>query len=105
MTKFINKMEFENEVIKSDLPVVVNFTASWCGPCKLLSPVLEQISDELAEKAKIVKIDVDQNKDTAMEFNVKSVPTMLVFKNGEIVDKVVGAVPKAQLKEKITTWM
>jgi len=105
MTKMITEVEFESEVVKSDVPVVVNFTASWCGPCKMISPILEQLSDEFAEKAKIVKVDVDQNKSTALQYNVKSVPTLLFFKNGEIVDKVVGAVPKSELKNKISPWV
>jgi len=105
MTKLINETEFEAEVVKSDLPVVVTFSATWCGPCKLIAPILDQLSDEFADKAKIVKVDVDQSKSTALQYNVKSVPTLLVFKNGEIVDKVVGAVPKSALKDKISPWV
>ena len=105
MTKLISEVEFEAEVVKSDLPVVVAFSATWCGPCKLIAPILDQLSDEFADKAKIVKLDVDQSKNTALHYNVKSVPTLLVFKNGETVDKVVGAVPKSALKDKITPWI
>lgn len=105
MTKLVSEMEFENEVIKSELPVVVDFFATWCGPCKLIAPILDQLSDEFAEKAKIVKVDVDQAKSMAVQYNVKSVPTFIVFKNGEVVDKVVGALPKNELKNKITPWV
>jgi len=102
MTKLVSEMEFENEVIKSEVPVVVDFFATWCGPCKLIAPILDQLSDEFGEAAKIVKVDVDQAKEMAIEYNVKSVPTLIFFKNGEIVDKVVGALPKNELKSKIT---
>ena len=102
MTKLVSEMEFESEVIKSEVPVVVDFFATWCGPCKMIAPILDQLSDEFGESAKIVKVDVDQAKEMAIEYNVKSVPTLIFFKNGEIVDKVVGALPKNELKSKIT---
>ena len=105
MAKIVNEIEFENEVIKSELPVLVDFFATWCGPCKMIAPILDQLSDEFAEKAKIVKVDVDQAKEMAMQYSVKSVPTMLLFKNGEIVDKFVGALPKNELKNKIMPWV
>ena len=101
MTKLVTEIEFENEVIKSDVPVVVDFFATWCGPCKMIAPVLDQLADELGAAAKIVKVDVDRDKNIAAQYNVKSMPTLLFFKNGEIVDKVVGAVPKHELKDKI----
>ena len=101
MTTLVNGTEFENEVIKSDIPVVVDFFATWCGPCKLIAPVLDQLSDEFNGTAKIVKLDVDQAKEVAIQYGVKSVPTLIFFKDGEIADKVVGAQPKSELKSKI----
>ena len=102
MMKLISEAEFENEVLKADVPVVVDFFATWCGPCKLIAPVLDQLAGELGDTAKIVKVDVDQAKEMAIQYGVKSVPTLIIFKNGEIVDKVVGALPKSELKNKIT---
>ena len=105
MMKLISEAEFENEVLKADVPVVVDFFATWCGPCKLIAPVLDQLAGELGDGAKIVKVDVDQTKEMAIQYGVKSVPTLIIFKNGEIVDKIVGALPKAELKNKITPLM
>jgi len=99
--KQISDAEFNAEVIQSDKPVVVDFFANWCGPCKMIAPLLEQISDEVAGQASIVKIDVDQNKEMASQYGVKSIPTLIIFKNGEVVDKIVGALPKDELKSKI----
>jgi len=101
MMKLINGDEFENEVLQSDLPVAVDFFATWCGPCKMIAPVLDQIAAELEGTAKIVKVDVDQSKEMAIHYGVKSVPTVILFKNGEIVDKIVGALPKNEFKDKI----
>ena len=101
MMKQISAAEFENEVLKADVPVVVDFFASWCGPCKMIAPVLDQLATELAGKAKIVKVDVDESRDVAMEYNIKSMPTFIFFNNGEIADKAVGALPKNELMDKI----
>lgn len=92
---------FEAEVIQSDVPVVVDFWTTWCGPCKMIAPILEEVAEELGDKVKIVKVDVDKNSQTAGKYNIMSVPSLLFFKNGEVVDQVVGAVPKAQLLQKI----
>lgn len=92
---------FENEVINSDVPVLVDFYADWCGPCKMMAPVIEQLSTEYAGKAKIGKLDVDVNGVTAQKYRVMSIPTMLLIKNGQVVETVVGAVPKQQLEAKI----
>ena len=102
MMKVVNATDFENEVIKSQVPVVVDFFATWCGPCKLIAPVLDQLAEEFEGTAKIVKLDVDQAKEVAIEYGVKSVPTLVFFKDGEIADKVVGAQPKSELKSKIS---
>ncbi len=89
--------QFEKEVLQSDVPVVVDFWATWCGPCKMIAPILEEVAGEYAEKVKIVKIDVDSNSETAAKHSIMSIPSLLFFKNGEVVEKVVGAVPKAKL--------
>ncbi|MCL2574741.1 MAG: thioredoxin [Defluviitaleaceae bacterium] len=103
--KVVGTNDFQNEVIKSEMPVVVDFFATWCGPCKLIAPVLDQLAEEFDGTAKIVKLDVDQAKEIAIEYGVKSVPTLIFFKDGEIADKVVGAQPKAELKSKISAMI
>ena len=93
--------QFESEVLKSDIPVIVDFWATWCGPCKMIAPILEEVAGEYGEKVKIVKIDVDSNSQTAAKHNIMSIPSLLFFKNGEVVDQVVGAIPKAQLTARL----
>ncbi len=92
---------FEEEVIKSDVPVIVDFWAIWCGPCRVIGPVVEEIGEEYGEKAKVVKLDVDNNNQTAMKYGIRNIPTLLFFKNGEVVDKQVGVVPKPVLVNKL----
>lgn len=92
---------FENEVINSDVPVVVDFYADWCGPCKMMAPVIDQLATEYQGKAKIGKLNVDENGVTAQKYRVMSIPTLLIIKNGQVVDTVVGAVPKQHLEAKI----
>jgi thioredoxin 1 len=91
---------FETEIEKHDGLVVVDFWAIWCGPCRMVAPILDQLAVEYAGKAKVAKLDVDANQATAMRFNVRSIPTILFFKNGKLVDTVIGAVPKARLESK-----
>ncbi len=88
---------FEKAVLQSDVPVLVDFWAAWCGPCKAIAPVLDELSGEFEGKARIVKIDVDANPNLAAQYGIRSIPSLFVFKNGEKVDNVVGAQPKAQL--------
>jgi len=91
---------FETEIEKHDGLAVVDFWATWCGPCRMVAPILDQLAAEYGEKAKVAKLDVDSNQRTAMRFNVRSIPTILFFKGGKVVDTVIGAVPKAKLELK-----
>jgi len=93
---------FEQEVLKSEVPVFVDFWAPWCGPCQMMGPIIEELSSEYDKsKVKVVKLDVDKNQETAGRYKVMSIPTFLVFKDGEVVDKLVGGVQKEKLKEMI----
>ena len=92
---------FENEVLNSEVPVLVDFYADWCGPCKMMAPVIEELSTQYEGQAKIGKLDVDQNGVTAQKYRVMSIPTILLIKDGKVVETVVGAVPKQQLEAKI----
>ena len=88
---------FESDVLKSSTPVVVDFWAEWCGPCKAIGPSLEEISDEMGDKVKIAKLNIDENPTIAAQYGIRSIPTMLMFKDGEMVSTKVGAAPKSSL--------
>ena len=92
---------FDTEVKNSDVPVLIDFWAVWCGPCKMIAPIVEELAGEYDGKAKIGKLDVDNNQKVAMQFGIRSIPTLLIFKGGEMVDQIVGAVPKAHIEEKL----
>ena len=92
---------FESLVIKSDKPVIVDFWAVWCGPCRIVGPIVQEIGDEFTDKAVVGKLDVDSNPEAAKTYGIRNIPTILFFKNGEVVDKQVGAVPKQVLVQKL----
>ncbi|MEF9918793.1 MAG: thioredoxin [Eubacterium sp.] len=104
MAKIIKTEAFKTEVLEHKGTVLVDFFATWCGPCKMLAPTLDKLSDELADKVKIVKVDIDQEAALAREFMVMSVPTMKIFKNGEVVETIVGMRPESELKEKLNYY-
>jgi len=95
----ITKANFETEVLKSDIPVIVDFWAPWCGPCRMLSPIIEELGDELKGKAKVVKVNVDEEPELAREFGIMSIPTVITFKQGKATSKVVGFSAKEELKD------
>jgi thioredoxin 1 len=97
-TKAVGDNDFASEVLASDKPVLVDFWAEWCGPCKMIGPSLEEISDELGEQVTIAKLNIDDHPDTPSKFGVRGIPTMILFKGGEVVDTKVGAAPKAAIK-------
>ncbi len=97
----VNDGNFENEVLKSDKPCLVDFWAEWCGPCLMVHPILEEIANEYAEKLKVRKLNVDQNTQTASKYGIMSIPSVLFFNGGKMVDQIIGAVPKKHFVEKI----
>jgi thioredoxin 1 len=93
--------KFQEEVVKSNQPVVVDFYADWCGPCKMIEPVIHQLSEEYRGRVKFVKVDTDANQELAMQFGIMSIPTVMFFSKGKVEDIVIGAVPSAVLKSKV----
>ncbi len=99
-TVHVTTKEFEAEVLQADKPVLVDFWAAWCGPCQMVGPLVEQLSEE-TDAVKFVKVNIDEETELQMQYNVQSIPTFLLFKNGEVVKREVGALPKAQLQKLI----
>ena len=97
--KNCNENEFENQVLKSTLPVIVDFWAEWCGPCKMLTPILEELSDELKDEVNIIKVNLDENQELAMKYSIRSIPTLLLFKEGDLLDTKIGLLPKKDIME------
>ena len=97
----VTDTSFEEEVLKSDLPVLVDFWAPWCGPCRMVAPIVEELADEYDGKVKFVKLDTDDNVDTASKYGIRSIPTLLLFNGGNLVDQVIGFRPKGDLKRTI----
>lgn len=97
----ITDANFDQEVLKSDKPVLIDFWAVWCGPCRMVGPVVEEIASEYNGKLKVGKLDVDNNPEVSMKFGIRSIPTLMVFKGGKVVEQIIGAVPKRNLVDKV----
>ena len=97
----VTKNTFENEVLKNKLPVLVDFWAPWCGPCRIVGPALEKLSSEYANKLKLTKLNVDDNQELAAQFDVRGIPCMIIFNKGHELDRIIGAYPEADLRKKI----
>ena len=100
-TVHITDQNFEQEVLKSDKPVLVDFWAPWCGPCHMIAPVLEELSETYKDKLKIVKLNVDENQENSMKYQIMSIPNMKIFKDGQVVDEIIGAAPRQMIEEKL----
>jgi thioredoxin 1 len=97
----VTDTNFQAEVIESEVPVLVDFWAPWCGPCRMVAPVVEEIAQEKGEALKVVKMNIDENQDTAMQFNVLSIPTLMLFRDGQVAKTVIGAYPKRKLEAEL----
>ena len=97
----VTDSNFQAEVIESGVPVLVDLWAPWCGPCRMVAPVVEELAEERGEQLKVVKLNIDENQNTAMQFNVLSIPTLMLFRNGEVAKTVIGAYPKRKLEAEL----
>ncbi len=102
---YIKGANWKTEVLESPLPVLVDFWAEWCGPCKMIAPALDELSVEMTGKIKIAKVNVDENRDLAAQFGIRSIPSLLVFKEGQVKGQMVGAMSKLQLKDKLAAYI
>lgn len=101
----ITDANFEEEVIKSTIPVLIDFWAVWCGPCKMIAPLVKELATEYEGKVKIGKLDVDNNQSVSIKYGIRSIPTLLIFRDGKVIDQIVGAVPKASIVEKLNSHL
>jgi thioredoxin 1 len=101
MAKAITQREWQAEVLNSPVPVLVDFWAVWCGPCRLIAPIVEELARQYEGKLKVYKVDVDQEQSLAMQYGIMSIPTLLLFKNGQVVEQIVGALPKSAIEQRI----
>jgi len=102
-TTHVTDASFDQDVLKSDAPVLVDFWAEWCGPCRMIAPALEEIAKEMGGKLTVAKVNIDENPNTPTKYNVRGIPTLILFKNGQIADTKVGALPKSKLAEWINS--
>ena len=105
MITYLNNNNFQEEITNSNIPVIIDFYADWCGPCKIIAPTLEEISTEYDGKCKVCKVNIDNTQELAIQFGIMSIPTILYFKNGEKVDQTIGVITKEQLIEKINNLL
>jgi len=101
----VTDLNFDQEIINSDLPAMVDFWADWCGPCKMVGPVVEELAKEYKGKVKIAKLNVDQSREVTSRYGIRNIPTMIFFKNGKVVDTIIGAYPKSFLEERIKSLL
>ena len=101
----ITDQSFQEAVLNSDKPVLVDFWAAWCGPCRMLGPIIEEVAIDFEGKALVGKVDVDNNQQISVDYGIRNIPTVLIFKNGEVVDKIVGVAPKEVIAEKLNAYL
>ena len=101
----ITDQSFQETVLNSDKPVLVDFWATWCGPCRMLGPIIEEVAADFEGKAVVGKVDVDNNQQVSVDYGIRNIPTVLIFKNGQVVDKIVGVAPKEVIAEKLNSYL